>query len=261
MKRTAPEKANPSNRYLVPALYRGLKVLELLAESPNGLSLGDMTARLRLPSASLYRMLMTLVELNYAVREGNDLYRLSRKILSLGYKSIDESSVLEKSLGPMRQLRDASSETVLVSTLYGDEGIVLNVIASLHAVKVTVHVGHHFPLHTAAPGKAMLAYLPEEERNRITQSIVYTRFNPNTITNASDLEKELAAIRETGVAYDRGEEVEEIRCVAAPVFNHHGYPIAAICVSGPLSRMGKAKIKEHAESVKEYADMITSKFS
>ena len=259
MKKSLSEKELLNKQYIVPALYRGLKVIELLSEHPEGLSIGNM-AELKFPPASLYRMLMTLLERKYVVREGNDLYRLSRKLLSLGYKAIDESGILEKSLSAMRKLRDVCGETVLIAVRHGNEGVVLEEVVSSHPVKVTVQVGHHFPLHTAAPGKAMLAYLPEEEKQSIINAISYTVFNSKTITDISAMESELARVKESGVAFDRGEEIEEIRCVGAPVFNYLDYPVAAIWISGPSSRMPEKIMKTYAALVKEYAGEISVKF-
>lgn len=258
MKKTAPEKDFLNNPYLVPALYRGLKILELLSEHPAGLPISGMSS-LGLPPASLYRMLMTLQECRYVVKEANEHYRLSRKILSLGYNALDEAGVIEKALPVMRKLRDASGETVLAAVLYGSEGVVLEQAVSNQAVKVTVQPGHHFPLHTAAPGKAILAFLPEDEREKLLESIKYTVFTKASISSADAMRKELAEVVKSGVAYDRGEELEDIRCVGAPVFNHAGYPVAAIWISGPASRMGSEVLKKHARLVKEYAAEISAK--
>ncbi len=244
-------------KYLVPALERGMKLLELLARHPEGLAMPDMD-ELGLPSASLYRMLVTLVETGYAVRDDRDKYRLSRKLLSLGYHSVDESGIVEHAAGPMRKLRDECGETVTLSVFYGNEGVVIEQIASTLAVKVTVRIGHHFPLHTAAPGKAVMAFLPDEERKRLLKSIKYTVFNEKTITGARQMEKELEDVRKDGIAFDRGEELEEIRCVAAPVFDRRNYPVAAICVSGPFSRLNSKNLNLYGNAVRKAAAEISA---
>ena len=116
------KRENPSAKpYMVPALERGMRILELLSEHPAGLAMSDM-APLGLPAASLYRMLATLAELGYVVRGEQDRYRLGRKLLTLGYRSIDESSLLENALGPMRDLRDRLGTSMLMIT--HDLGIV-----------------------------------------------------------------------------------------------------------------------------------------
>lgn len=248
------------NKYIVPALERGIRILELLSECPNGLTMPEMSS-LELPPASLYRMLVTLTELKYVVREDGDRYRLSRKLLSLAYKTVDEHSIAEKAIGLMRELRDRSGETVLLAVLYGSEGIVIDEAVSPQAVKVTVQIGHHFPLHTAAPAKAILAYLPEEERNRLLEMVRFTRFTKNTVTARKAFESELLEIRQCGFALDRGEELEDIRCAGAPVLNHAGYPIAAVWLSGPASRLDSGALLRCGAMVREYAEKISMKFS
>ena len=253
-------KAGERNPYLVPALERGIRILELLSESPNGLTMPEMS-KLGLPPASLYRMLVTLTELRYVVREEGDRYRLSRKLLSLAYKSVDEHGIAEKAIGTMRELRDRSGETVLLAVLYGNEGIVIEEAVSSQAVKVSVRIGHHFPLHTAAPAKAILAQLPEEERNRLLESIVYTRFTPQTLPNRAALEAELRTVRECGYSLDRGEELVEFRCAGAAILNHENYPVAAVWISGPASRLDPSALRRCGEMVRESAEKISRKIS
>lgn len=122
--------------YLVPALERGLNILELLSRHPRGLQMGEMQ-ELQLPPASLYRLLTTLVELGYVIRGDGDRYRLGRKLLTLGYRSIDASSLVEKALPVMRELRNRTGETVMLGVLYGAEGVVVESVKSDQAVCVS----------------------------------------------------------------------------------------------------------------------------
>ena len=250
----------PQKTYMVPALERGLRILELLAGHPEGLMMNEMNA-LELPSASLYRMLVTLNELGYIIRDDNDRSRLGRKLLTLGYSSMDEGALAEKAFGPMRELRDRTGETVMLGVLYGTEGVVIESVKSTRAVCVSVRIGHHYPLHTAAPAKAMLAYLPDEEHKKILKSIVYTKFTENTIPDADAFERELKDIRKSGIAYDRGEELRELRCAGAPVLNASGYPVAAIWIGGPESRLDETTLCEYGAFVKETAEKITLKIT
>ena len=246
---------NSVHPYLVPALERGFRVLELLSLHPAGLTMAEMNS-LELPPASLYRLLVTLSELGYVIRDDHDRYRLGRKLLTLGYRSVDEMSLVEKALSPMRDLRDRTGETVMLGVLYGEEGVVVESVKSNQAVCVSVRVGHHYPLHAAAPAKAMLAFLPEEERKTYLRRISYTRFTPHTLRNAAELEAELTVVRASGIAYDRGEEFRELRCAGVAILNAAHYPIAAIWIGGPESRLDEATLKTYGIMVKEAAEQI-----
>ncbi len=244
------------NKYMVPALERGLRILELLSGSPEGKNISEMGS-LKLPAATLYRLLNTLEEMGYLVKNESDQYRLSRKLLSLGYKAADENSLVSAANREMRILRDRSGESVLLAVLYGKEGIVLDEVLSHQAVKVSVKIGHHFPLHSAAPAKAILAFLRPEEQEEYLSGIQYTAFTPATHKNKTSLKKELEQIRREGFAFDRGEELEELRCIAAPVFDHRGIPAGAVSIGGPRSRLTEANMKRCAGMVKESAQKIT----
>ena len=148
----------------------------------------------------------------------------------------------------------------MLAVLYGGEGIVLDEVPSCQAVKFSVKIGHHFPLHSAAPAKAVLAFLSEDEQARYLSEIHYTVFTETTHRNRASLENELAQIRQQGFAFDRGEELDEIRCAAAPIFDHRGQPIAAISIGGPRSRLTDANLKRCAQLVKESAARITSSY-
>lgn len=251
------ETASSKHLYRVPALERGIRILELLSRHPEGLLMTEMGG-LALPPASLYRMLTTLVELGYVIRDGNDRYHTGRKLLALGFRGADESSLLEKALGPMRGLRNRTGETVMLGALHGEEGVVIGSVMSDQAVCVSVRIGHHYPLHTAAPAKAMLAFLPDRERKELLSGIVYTKFTERTVRDAEDLERELAEVRRTGIAYDRGEELPELRCAGAPIRSASGYPVAALWIGGPESRLDEKTLRKRGREVAETAQEIQS---
>lgn len=250
------KKSRKTSLYLVPALERGLKILEILAAHPGGLQMNGMK-ELNLPAASLYRMLVTLTELGYIVKENSDRYRLGRKLLSLGYQALDHSNLVEMSAVFQRTLRDMVNETVALGVISGGEGVVVDTVRSEQPVCVYVQIGHHFPLHTAAPAKAVLAFLPGAEQTRLLDNIVFTRFTDRTITDKKSYLVELEKVRTSGVAFDLGEEISDLRCVAAPVFNSRSYPVAALWVTGPESRLNEEKLHQISRQVKETAEKIS----
>lgn len=245
----------------MPALARGMQILEFLAPRPEGATAATIAAAMRLPKPSVFRMLLTLLDAGYLNRDDDThAYRLGRKLLTLGYAAVDEQGLIERSLDVLRALRDASRETALLAVLAGNDGVVLEQVAGPQAVKVVVQIGHRFPLHAAAPGKALLAHLPEAESQLLLTSLTYTRFNALTITSPVAMTAELAGVRRCGYALDRGEELDDIRCVAAPVLNHRAYPVAAIWVSGPASRIRDADFPRLGELVQAHAALISKRY-
>nr|WP_279233466.1 IclR family transcriptional regulator [Desulfofundulus thermobenzoicus] len=118
-------------------------------------------------------------------------------------------------------------------------------------------IGRRLPAHCTGVGKAILAYLPEEKVRAIVRKRGLSRFTANTITTWEELNVELARIREEGVSYDREEIEEGLRCVAAPLIGYGQYPVGAISVSGPASRMTEEKMSRIAGSLKKVAGEIS----
>ena len=240
------EKAGLSINY-VGAIERGEKVpsLETLLVIINALGV----------SADM--ILADVIETGYVVKDSSDRYRLGRKLLSVGYKALDNSNLAETSAAFQRELRNMVNETVALGVICGKEGVVVDTVRSEQAVCVYVQIGHHFPLHTAAPAKAILAFLPAAERSQLIDSIVFTKFNKNTITSKEAYLAELEKVRNSGTAFDLGEEISDLRCVAAPIFDSRSYPVAAIWVTGPESRLNSKKLQSIGSLVKETAGKIS----
>ncbi len=258
MKKTSGE--NQENRYVVPAFARGLKLIELLAEHPEGIAMGRMDS-VGLPQATLFRMLVTLVESGYAVRGKDNSYRLNGKLLTVAHRAVANTALTTLAEEPMRELRDRTGESVLLAILHGQEGVVIHQVASDRPVKVVLEIGHHFPLHSAAPAKAILAFLPEERRRELTREIRFTPFTAHTIRDADAFDRELEEVRRSGVAYDRGEELEDLRCVAAPVLDHRRNSAAAVWISGPASRLTPELMERAAGEVRKTAERISRKLN
>jgi len=243
---------------LAPALERGLCILEDLHAQPTDQSVSAIAERLRLPINSTLRLLVTLESKGYVERDPESLkYRLTRKPASLALSGGRERSLLEAALPPMRDLRDATGETVLLSIIEHGAGIVLEQIQSPHIFRFVCNPGAQHALHAAAPAKAILASLPKNERNRILTRHAFVRFTASTITTREAFVRELDRGQTCGYWEDNAEEFDGICCVAAPVFNRLGYPIAAVTVTGPSSRIGAAERAKFGPLAAESAKTIS----
>lgn len=255
------ETKDPTTRYHVPNLNRALSILEFMASHPKGCGISEIARRLDLPKNSVFRIVSTLHYRGYLTRDsGGKHYRLGRKLLALGYSVISEQNLVERSLKRMRLLRDQTEETVLLGTLGDGYGLVVEQVPSSQPVKFLIDIGHRFPLHSAAPGKAMLAALTEDELEHQLAQMSFTRFNDRTITSRERYLEELAEVRRLGYAVDRGEELESLHCVAAAILNHRNHPLAAIWATGPSFRMTESDFEKIAEYVVESAKAISRKF-
>lgn len=256
------KKSNPAvEDYQVPALDRALSILELLAHHPDGMRMRELADKLLLPPNSVFRITGVLEQRGYLFREGADMrYRLSRKLLSLGYAAIGEDKLIEHSLDIMQLLRDETQETVLVGVRADVQGVVLEQVASTQPVKFLVDPGTHFPLHTSAPGKVLVAFLPKTERDAVLKRMKFTRYTDQTLDTRAKFEAEIESVLVAGYALDCGEQIEGLRCVGAPIFNHRGYPMAAIWVTGPSFRLSASALKPIGVNLVAAAARISQRF-
>ncbi|TDU71232.1 IclR family transcriptional regulator [Prosthecobacter fusiformis] len=261
MKYKKPTPDTPSlERYRVPILDRTLDLLELLVQEPGGLTLTAMTEKLKMPKNSVFRIATTLTLRGYAMRDvRTKSYRASRKLLSLGHAAMGGESLLQAAWPVLTALRDETGETALIGSLSGHQGVVLDQSVSLHPVKVVVEVGHAFPLHTAAPAKAMLAFLEKPACDLLIQQIRFQKKTPRTLTSARAFRAELSRVKTQGFALDQAEESESFTCAAAPVFDHHGQPVAALWISGPVDRLPIHSLAKYGCIVQRHADSLSQK--
>ncbi len=112
-------------------------------------------------------------------------------------------------------------------------------------------------LHRTALGKAMLAFLPPDQREMIVRTLRFQVFTPNTITSAAQLTRELNVIHKAGYAVDNEESVLGLRCIAAPIVDKRGIAVAAVSISGPTSRITPQKTASLGNVVKSAAQEIS----
>ncbi len=251
-------KKETKSRYQVPNLERALKILEYLAMRPEKATIAKISRKLEFPNNSVFRIISTLEAEGYVTRNDDSKeYLLSRKMLALGYQALVETSLVEKSTDILRSLRDETGETALLGTMLEKEGVVLDQALSHEPIKFMVTPGTRFKLHTAAPAKAMLAFVDKTEFEHQTEDIRFTGFTGKTIRSMREYKKCLEDVREKGYAADLEEEAEGIICIGSPVFDYSGKPTAAIWITGPKFRLPDERIPEIGQVVIRHASMLS----
>jgi DNA-binding IclR family transcriptional regulator len=159
---------------------------------------------------------------------GLELYRLGTKV-NLSLRGI--------TLPYLERLVEMYEETANLVVLQDLSVVYLEKVESSHSMRISTSVGGRKPLYCTAVGKAILAFLPPDELERKLDKMKLVKFTDNTITSKEDLKKALNEIRKRGYAEDNEEMEIGLHCIAAPILNQYSYPIGAISVSGPISRM------------------------
>lgn len=258
--RTKPKPKAPvhDSGFSTPSLDRALAVLQCLGGHPQGLTLSEIAESLKLSVNFVYRVTQSLVSHGYLVRDAEKRFSVGSAMLKLCQPVIDDVPLTEAALPAMRWLSDQTGEAAHLGILSGFEGIVLERVIGRAMIKFYVERGTRFPIHTSGPGKAMLAFMPEAERDEIIAGMKFERFQPWTIANHKDFLQCLDLVRAQGYAVDAGEHLEGHNCLAAPIFDAEGHAIASLWITGPSQRLSEERMLKLAPVVKQAGHMATA---
>jgi IclR family acetate operon transcriptional repressor len=246
--------------YRVAAVDKALDILEFLSRQRREFGLRDLSQALNMPKATLFRYLVTLERRGYVRKDsGNEKYWLGFRILELSNCVLGNMTLHEVALPYMQEILDRFRETVNLAVLEGDEVVYIEILESPQSFKMSSHVGGRDYPHATSVGKAMLAFLPEKEVERIVHATGLPKRTDKTITSHGRLKEELAMIRQRGYAIDNGENEEGARCVGAPIFDHRGGVVAAVSVSGPAFRTSMKEIEELGLALLDVTSQISQK--
>ncbi len=241
----------------VGVISKVLRILEALQSSSAGLGLKAICDLTGLNKSTAYRFLRHLEGERYLIRTEAGAYLIGPRLsqMSGGH----HGSTLQGVARPILwELWKSTQETVNLAVL--DQGTVLyvDVIESPHEFRLSSRVGTRRSLHVTALGKALAAFLPAETRENILGTITFLSATPKTIMNLLQFREELEKIRQQGHAVDDEEAVQGARCVSAPILNSHGEAVAAVSISGPVTRVSPSQVAVLAGAVKTTARAISA---
>jgi IclR family acetate operon transcriptional repressor len=237
---------------------KALSLLEELARAAwPGVGGGDLGLRLGLHRTTLSRFLATLVRRGYVeLIEGTDRYRIGVKALELASAPLRGLPLREIGAPILEQLNRATHETVHIVVLDGGEVVTIDRLEAERPITLRTDIGSRRPAYASAAGKAMLAHRPEAEVDEILARGMPAR-TANTITTPLRLKAQLQEIRMRGYALDDEENVEGIRCAAAPVFDLTGRLAGAVSLAAPTYRVDLPRLLELAVPVVEAAHRLS----
>jgi DNA-binding IclR family transcriptional regulator len=238
------------NRYNIRSVERALSVLSLLSDGKQR-TLKKLSEEIGMSNSTIFRFLTTLSNQGFVERDGQTaMYRLGIACLELARAYHESSDVRQVAFEELERLRDDTKETVHLAVLDKMEVVYVEKFLGLHAIGImTSQVGGRSPAYCTGLGKVLLAFQdPDEVRTHFKEK-GFHRFTENTILSINKLMDHLETVRAQGYALDCGEHEREVRCIAAPIYNVTGKVVAAISISGPVSRMGP--VENQTELIRE----------
>jgi IclR family acetate operon transcriptional repressor len=250
-------RARQSKSAPVGVVGKVLRILEALDASPNGLQLREISQQTRVNKSTAYRFVAHLEKEGYLFRDTVGAYIVGPKLARLGAGVAFHATLRRIARPVLTALSSETKETVNLGILDGHDVLYLDVIESPHSFRMASQPGMHRPLNCTALGKALLAFLPAEQREEIYPGLVFERVTPHTLPNLARLKKDLARIAQRGYSLDDQEVELGARCVAAPVLDGNGRVVAALSISGPTTRVSRERVPAFAQAIRKGARMIS----
>ena len=223
-------------RSSIQSLDRATAILRALASGPRRLGVSELAERLKLARPTVHGLLQTLQSHGFVEQDPySDKYQLGPGLLQLGYSYLDLNELRSRSIAHADNLAKRTGAAVRVGVMHGLSVVVVHHVFRPDSAFGVLEVGLQLPLHATALGKAILAFSPGQVLEDVLAEPL-PRLTKQTV-NATDLRKELVAVRDSGVATERDEAVLGESSVAAPIFDHGGQAVGGIAVVDATERI------------------------
>ncbi|EOR22506.1 IclR family transcriptional regulator [Niallia sp. RD1] len=233
-------------------------ILTLFITYPK-LSFNEIISLSGVPKTSVHRMLGSLEDMDFLEKDEEGKYSLGLLFLQFGQLVADRLDIRQVALPIMRNLRDEVDEAVNLIIQDGKEAIYIEKLDTNHPVRLYTAIGRRSPLYAGACSRIILAYLPEDEKEKYLEEVILEPIGEGTITDKNELRYQLEETCKNGYTVSKSELENYTVSVSAPIFDHEGKIIAGISIAGPEVRFQEEKLDLFIQKVKEGANAISVK--
>jgi DNA-binding IclR family transcriptional regulator len=246
---------------LVPALARGLDVLEHVRSAAEPPSAADISRALDLPRTTVHELLRTLIARRYLDEAPGapKRYRLGVRLFELGNVYAGRLELATEGRQTAERVAAECQETVHVAVRDGTDVIYIAKVDSTHPVRMVSATGGRLPAHLTAVGKMLLSAVPDGELDELYPERELPGMTPQSIRSLEALRATLADVRRDDLAWDECESNDAVNCVAAPVRDHAGAMVAAISISVPTIRWSTKEASRYADLVRRGAAELSGR--
>ncbi|WP_102960513.1 IclR family transcriptional regulator [Mangrovicella endophytica] len=238
-------------------LERYISILETIAPFSDGLTAAELEAALNLPRTSINRLLHVLLDSGMVNADSvrNRTFRLGNRLLRILQMSPDSEWLATLAQRPLQDLAEETGQSAFISKFDGTEVRSVTCVAPDTPVRTYVMPGMAMPINATASAKAILAFHPDSEVDKLLISELQS-FTDKTKTQVVDLKRELASVRERGYATDLAEHVAGLGSIAFPVRTARGAVAFAVGLTGPYGQIIDHNFDAHCQALRSAARQL-----
>ncbi|MDA8356890.1 MAG: IclR family transcriptional regulator [Actinomycetota bacterium] len=257
-----PGPAPDTGRPVLQVLERTFAVLEAFDETRSEWGASELARAVDLPVPTVHRLLMALRQLGYVTQDRQTKrFRLGPSAVLLGSRARAVADLRTVALEPVRHLSRELGETALLTGVSPDRSasVCLERVESPQPLRLSVEPGRLVPLHAGASQKALLAFMPEEEAERVISGRL-ARLCQSTLTDKRRLRADLDLIRRRGFATSLEETNVGAWGVAVPILSGTDV-VCAVGVAGPSVRLSGDVVRRSVRRTHAAAAEIAQKLA
>lgn len=242
------------------AFSKFMHLLQLVADADTPQTVGTLSQASGYPRPTVHRTVAALLAEGLLVERAGAL-ALGPRLLQLAGRSWERSELRQAATEVLRELRDATGETVHLAIPSGTQMVYIQKLDSPSNVRMTSRIGRSVSMHSTSVGKAYLALLEPSRRDALLARLSYTPYMPNTVGSAEALAQQLEVVRARGWSSDEEENEAGIACFGAPILGADQLPVAAVSVSTLRFRQRPDPLRSYVEPLLQACRTIAERIA
>ena len=231
-------------------ITKSMSIIDILASSSRPMNFSEILLASGLAKSSTHRLLSILqYEDLIDYDQSYKTYGLGKRLREWARKSWINSDLQRESSNELEKLCESCGHNVCLMGMAGYQTIILSAIHP-YQVPYAAKTGEYSMVHCTAGGKVLTAFMSKKQQNEVLDMLDFEQFTLKTITDREVFKAQLKDAKRDGLALSEGEEFMQTSAIAAPIFDHHGEVVAALCIWGVTERMKPHHVRDWADELK-----------